>query len=101
MRQGTVLVAISMTLAAVLAAQGGPPPVPITPPPGLGRTDANDPVFRSGTTVVQIDAIVTGADGRPVTGLTREDFEVREARQVRRISTFSEVNIPIGPPVGL
>src|SRR5262245_6457026 len=59
------------------------------------------PVFRTGVTLVQIDAFVTDAQGNPVTGLTADDFEVLEAGQPRPVATFSAIDIPIGPPVGL
>jgi VWFA-related protein len=53
------------------------------------------PTFRSRVTLVQIDAIVTDADGNPVTGLGQKDFEVTEAGKPREITTFSAVNIPV------
>src|SRR3954452_9758890 len=34
------------------------------------------PVFRAGTNLVQVDAIVTDDNGRPLTDLTAADFEV-------------------------
>jgi len=43
----------------------------------IGREDA--PVFRTSTEIVTIDAVVTDADGKPVTNLTRDDFEVTVA----------------------
>jgi VWFA-related protein len=53
------------------------------------------PTFRSRVTIVQVDAIVTDDAGNPVTGLTEKDFEVTEAGQARKITTFSAVNIPL------
>jgi len=40
------------------------------------REGGQPPVFRGGTTLVQVDAIVTDASGRPVVDLTAADFEV-------------------------
>lgn len=37
------------------------------------------PIFRASTDLVTIDTVVTDHDGRPVTNLTREDFEVTVA----------------------
>ena len=68
--------------------------------PGAERPQ-QPPVFRTGVTLVQVDAFVTDAQGKPVTGLTADDFEVLEAGSVRPVSTFNAVNIPIEPPVGL
>jgi VWFA-related protein len=40
------------------------------------REGGQPPVFRGGTNLVQVDAIVTAPDGRPLTDLTVSDFEV-------------------------
>src|SRR4051794_20671617 len=40
----------------------------------IGTQDA--PVFRASTHLVTIDAVVTDGDGKPVTNLTRDDFDV-------------------------
>jgi VWFA-related protein len=79
---------ITWTLAclaavAVPSAQQAPPPQ--EPPP----------TFRSSTETVQISVIVTDADGRPVSGLTEDDFEVLEGEQLRPITTFGPVDLPL------
>lgn len=69
------------------------------PTPGEGQRPSRPdetPTFRSSVTVVQIDAIVTDLDGKPVTGLTADDFEVFEAGRAAEITTFAAVDIP--PP---
>ena len=45
------------------------------------------------TTLVQVDAVVTTRDGRPVTDLTRDDFEILEDGKPRDIRSFSFVQI--------
>ncbi len=43
--------------------------------------------------LVEMEVVVTGADGRPVTGLTRQDFELRQGRkrlEVRHFSAFED-----------
>ncbi len=47
------------------------------------------PTFKSGTRSVPIYATVTGADGRLLTGLTREDFAVTDRGESRPIAVFS------------
>ena len=37
---------------------------------------AQEPVFRAGVDLVTVDAIVVDSDGRPVTGLTADDFTI-------------------------
>ena len=50
-------------------------------------------IFRGATevNVVNVDVVVTDRDGRPVTGLTREDFELYDGRRPVEISNFYAV----------
>ena len=45
-------------------------------------------MFRTATRLVEVDVIVTDGNGRPVPGLTREDFTVAEDRIPQEISVF-------------
>jgi VWFA-related protein len=51
--------------------------------------------FRSAIEAVELDIYVTGADGNPVAGLTRDDFELIEDGKPQPITTFQAVDIPI------
>src|SRR5262245_29594413 len=53
------------------------------------------PVFRSGVEAVQMDVVVIDKDGKPVTGLTKEDFEIFEQGVPQEITVFAPVNTPI------
>jgi VWFA-related protein len=46
-------------------------------------------VFTAGTNLVLVDFVVTGKDDAMVSGLTADDFVVKEDGQVRRIVTFT------------
>jgi VWFA-related protein len=46
------------------------------------------PVFSSGVDLITVDAVVVDEDGRPVPGLTRDDFIVKEDGKDQRIATF-------------
>ena len=57
----------------------------------------SQPVFRAGTELVRIDALVTD-DGVPVEGLTANDFEVRDnrvAQTVAAIATIESVQLGV------
>src|SRR6476620_11665513 len=41
--------------------------------------------------VVNVDVVVTDRDGKPVTGLTKEDFEILEDKRPQKITNFYEV----------
>jgi VWFA-related protein len=53
------------------------------------------PTFRAGVELVEVQAVVTDAQGNPVTGLTQNDFEVVEGGKPQTIAAFSTVEIPI------
>ena len=54
-------------------------------------TDDKDDVVRITTNLVQVDAVVT-KDGRPVTGLTADDFEIYEDGHKQVITSFAYVS---------
>ena len=54
------------------------------PAPGVIRINVN---------LVQVDAVVTDSDGRPVTNLKPEDFEVLQDGKVQKITNFEFVRV--------
>ncbi len=69
-----------------LSAQQPPAQQPVEPPPVTFRVEVN---------YVEVDATVTDAQGKVVTDLTADDFEVLEDGKPQKVSAFSIVNIPI------
>jgi VWFA-related protein len=55
------------------------------------------PSFKVDVRLVEVDAIVTDADGRPVPDLRKEDFQVFEDGRPQEVATFSLVNLPTQP----
>src|SRR5215471_20891214 len=55
---------------------------------------AQQPTIRSSVEYVQIDAVVSGKDGRPVKGLTQADFEIVERGRAQAIASFQFVDVP-------
>lgn len=45
-------------------------------------------VFPAGVELVTVDAVVTDSDGRPVSGLTRDDFVIEEDGRSQALETF-------------
>ncbi len=65
--------------------------------PAAGRPQAASPPqqrpsFPSGTELVVVDVVVIGKDGRPVTGLQRDDFAVSEDGAAQEIVGFEAVH---------
>ena len=96
------LLLVSLLLLPVRAQQPGtqnrpqtPNPLPQRPEPDPQKkspqTIDQDDVVRITTNVVQIDAVVT-KDGKQVTDLKAEDFEIFEDKKPQKITNFSYVS---------
>ena len=72
---------------------------------GLGGSalHAQEPVaqFSSRVQLVEVYASVTDANGEPITGLTRGDFEVYEDERPQEISTFAAGEFPLAVALGV
>jgi VWFA-related protein len=70
------------------------------------RPAAQQPQFRAGVDLVQIDVVVLDQNGHPVRGLTAADFTLLDRQKAQRISTFKEVTLTgpgapsTAPPAG-
>jgi len=80
----------ALAAAALIAQQPAPPsnqaPANQGQPPVTFRVEVN---------YVEVDALVTDAQGNVVSDLTANDFELLEDGKPRKISTFSLVNLPV------
>jgi hypothetical protein len=52
------------------------------------------PTFRGGANLVQVDAVVTDKDGRPIADLTAPDFDVQDDGVAMPITVFRLVTVP-------
>ena len=52
------------------------------------------PVFRGGTDLVELDVVVTDKEHRPVRGLTAADFTVLEHGKPQKIAAFAAIDLP-------
>jgi VWFA-related protein len=57
--------------------------------------------FASGVQLVEVYATVTDRDGRPVTGLTRQDFDVAENGQRQEVTVFSVGDVGLSVAIAL
>jgi len=85
------LVVISVVAHAVLRGQATPAQDPAT-------AQAQPPTFKAQVEYVEVDVIVTDAQGRPVAGLTKDDFQVSEDGKRQTITNFAVVDIPVERP---
>jgi Ca-activated chloride channel family protein len=61
----------------------------------VAASGAQQPVFRGATDTVRVFATVTDRDGRLVTTLAKEDFEVRDEGKVQPLTVFDNTPQPI------
>src|SRR5438445_11071375 len=70
-------------------ALGSPAPLSSNAAPAfVEKGSAGQATFRSSTSLVEVDVIVKDKDGRFVSGLTSDDFEVLEEGKPQRIQHF-------------
>ncbi len=66
------------------------------------QAPADEPglTLRSTTRLVQVEVIVRGKDGKPVSGLAQSDFEIREENQPQQIRFFNDYTGSRRPSAG-
>ena len=95
-----LLAALSAVIATAQQApapsrQASPAP---SPPPSQEAPPSQEPppvTFRVEINYVEVDAVVTDAQGRLVTDLSQEDFEVLEDGRPQKVTAFSLINLPV------
>ena len=84
MKQWAAAMLLALSAGAILAAQQGSQAPPV--------------IFRTEVNYVELDAIVTDAQGNVVPDLAQTDFEVLEDGKPQKVSTFAHVDLPIEKP---
>jgi len=78
--------ALNISFLAPVSAQTPPQrPAQLNPP-------VQDEIVRVTTNLVQVDAVVTDKNGKPVTDLRAEDFEILEDGKPQKISNLSYIS---------
>jgi VWFA-related protein len=84
----TIVIALGLSIVQIASAhQSGSP-----------QESSNTPRFRVATDGVRIDAVVTDRDGRIVSDLTADDFEVRQDGKLQKLLFAQFVPVLSGPP---
>ncbi len=66
--------------------------------PAPAQQSQDDDVVRITTNLIQVDATVTDKDGKAVTDLTADDFEIQENGKTQKITNFSFVPVASTQP---
>ena len=90
-------IAVAAGVAALLAAAGQAPQPQTQQQPGQQQPGPQPPRFRVAANFVRVDAYPT-ADGKPVTDLQAEDFEVFEDGKPQKVETFERVVVRAAGP---
>ncbi len=86
-----------VSAAAALALLGGMVAAAHDPSTQPAPAKPQTPTFRSSVQVIEVDVRVFGKDGRFVSGLTREDFEVIEEGKPQQVDAMYFVENPAMP----
>lgn len=83
-------VSFLVAAASLAAGQSAPPPAGQAQPqqPAAQQQPPQQPTFRARVDSISVDVTVVDKQGRPVTDLTIDDFEVRESNRPQTIDTF-------------
>ena len=101
---------LCLILALFIAASGQQPAAPPPPPPPIPQNapgsnaqpgGAGVPTFSTGTNLVVREVTVTDKSGKPIAGLTKNDFTVTEDGQPMTISFLEYQNLPEDPAPAL
>ncbi len=87
-------------LAQAQSPSGQKPSAPTDPSQKPTPPDDDD-VVRITTNLVQVDAVITDKNGKPVTDLRPEEVEILENGKSQKITSFSYVSLESGDPAGL
>jgi VWFA-related protein len=87
-----LLLSLAVNAAAQTPATPQPSAAPAPPRPQQQQS-GEDEVVRISTNLVQVDVTVTDKNGKPVTDLRPEEFEIREDDRPQKITNFSYVSL--------
>lgn len=95
---GALIMQLCLGTAAQEPAPSKPSPSPSPSSSQKPTTPDDDDVVRITTNLVQVDAVVTDKNGKPVTDLRPEEVEIHENGKPQKITSFSYVSLDSGAP---
>lgn len=95
MKSGSLLLFLLTSLSFTPALAQSPTPSPVAQKTVRGSDD----VVRTTTNLVQLDILVTDKEGKPITDLQPEDFDITEDQKKQQITNFSYISV--GPSVSI
>jgi len=90
----STFVVVSFTVLALMAGSS----LIAQAPAGTQTPSAQTPVFRSSVRLIDVDVYVTDQQGRPIKGLTRDDFELLEDNKPQEVRAFTPIDLPVDVP---
>ena len=92
--------AFRLSAALTLVAATAPVPRGLAGQTPAATSEQGPPTFSREVEVVRVDVVVTDKSGRPVTGLTKDDFILTDEGKPQLIETFESVQLEVPPPSG-
>lgn len=99
MRKTVSLAGIAFLFAAAAGPSAQAPPGPQKNPPAAQQAPASPSTIQTRTRLITVDVVVTDSHGRPVRGLTQDDFQVSEEHAgQQKIAKFRFVDASASTP---
>ena len=92
LRTGSAIAAIFISAAAHVAAQD---PLQQSQPQPQPQSQSQSPVFKSSSSLVALNVIVTDTNKHYASGLSRDDFEVYEDGVRQQVEFFAAADVPL------
>ena len=89
-----------LTALLALVAVAAPVPRGLAGQAPASAPEQVPPTFAREVEVVRVDVVVTDKSGRPVTGLTKDDFTLTDEGKPQIIETFESVQLEVPAPSG-
>ncbi|MGD0957493.1 MAG: hypothetical protein ABR953_11800 [Candidatus Acidiferrales bacterium] len=100
MPKATIVASAAFFLVAAIGPSAqAPSPQTQRKPPAAQPAPASAPTIQTQTRLITVDVVVTGSHGKPIRGLTQEDFQISEEHAgQQKIAKFRFVDASASAP---